>query len=435
MYSIGLITTEHSLRHILKIDEQMRKQCNVTYLPYSSPEHLEFIYEQNADRFNAFLFSGSYPYNVLRRHFGPLPKPHAHFSISDRDYYRVIAELAVQEPELDFSRVYFDRPEFPVDFQAIFHREGVPLLGSAGIDWEKVDASDWYAPLRDYYKALWESGKVDLLVTRFGSMSDFFARNGIRHKYLSPASESMLETFRGLILQLSANQRRDDAASIGIVCSQHKLTDDNWRFLRQRLQLCNRQLGMPFLVYEHGEHFEITTNSSVLRELSNEYMACPVTAFLNDGAVFPICVGWGCAGSVIDAHRNAHRAARQAMLCKTAASFIVTEDDVIIGPLSTFRRIEYSGTPSVGLAQLSRSVSVSATHLSKILSVLSQKGSDTVTAEELAFFLDLTPRSASRILSRLEAGGLAAVQYNRQLSRRGRPAKVYRIDIPRLGTP
>ena len=435
MYSIGLITTERSLRHIMKIDLQLREQCNITYLPYSSPEHLKFLYEQNADRFDAFLFSGSYPYNVLKRQFGTINKPHAHFDISDRDYYRLIAELAVQEPTLDFTRVYFDRPEITVDFYSIFHRTDAPLLGSAGIDWQTEDASDWYLPLQQYYLSVWESGKADLLVTRFGSMSDYFAQHQIRHRYLSPSSESMLQTFRGLMMQLSAGHRHDAAASIGIVCSQHKLTEEQWKLLGTRLQSCNRQLGMPFLIYEHGDHYEITTNSSVLQDLSQEYTACPITTFLDGGTDFPVCVGWGCAGTVIDAHRNAQRAARQALLCKSSASFIVMDDNVIIGPLSNVRRIAYSEIPSVELAKLSRSISLSPIHLSKIASILTQKGNDTISAEELAFYLDLTTRSASRILSRLESGGLATVQYNRQLNMRGRPAKIYKINLQNIPTP
>lgn len=435
MYSIGLITTERSLRHIMKMDTQMRTQCNITYLPYSSPEHLKYLYEQNAERFDAFLFSGSYPYNVLRRQFGVISRPHAHFNIADRDYYRLIAELSVQEPTLDFSRVYFDRPEFPVDFYSIFHREDMPLLGTAGIDWETVDASDWYAPLREYYRKLWESGKVDLLVTRFASMSDYFAQHQIRHRYLAPSPESMTETFHGLMMQLNAAEMRDGAASIGIVCSQHKLTDSQWAALGVRLQSCNKQLGMPFLIYEHGNHYEITTNNSVLRELSQKYSACPIAKFLDDGMDFPVCVGWGCSGSVIDAHRNAQRAAKEALLCKGSASFIVLGDNVIIGPLSSARRITYSDTPSSELNSLSKRVSISPLYLSKIASVLTQKGSDTLSAEELAFYLNLTQRSASRILSRLEASGLASVQYNRQMNLRGRPAKIYRIYLQDIPTP
>ena len=68
----------------------------------------------------------------------------------------------------------------------------------------------------------------------------------------------------------------------------------------------------------------------------------------------------------------------------------------------------------------------------KNVSVLTQKGNDTLSAEELSFYLDITPRSALRILSKLEAGGYASVQFRRQLNLRGRPAKIYQIHIQDL---
>lgn len=427
MYSIGVFTAERSLRHIMRIDQEMRKQSNITYLPYSSPDHLKYLFEQNAEQFDAFLFSGSYPYNVIRKHFGNLDRPHAHFNISARDYYKLIAILAVQEPSLDFSRVYFDRPEIPVDFYSIFQRQDAPMLGTAPIDWGTVDAEDWYQPLLEYYQALWDSGKVDLLVTRFGSMEDYFNHHQIRHRYLSPSPESMAETHHGLLMQLSTVSMHDAAACLGLIRSPKALSEQEWSTLGTRLQSCNKQFGMPFLIYEHGDHYEITTNISVLKELSQQYTTCPVTAFLESGVDFPVCVGWGCANNVIDAHRNAQRAVKEALLCKGSAAFIVLEDNVIIGPLSSARRITYSDAPSQRLSQLGSRLSISPLYLSKISSVLSQKGSDTLSAEELAFFLNITPRSASRILSKLEAGGIATVQYNRQLNLRGRPAKIYKI--------
>ena len=103
------------------------------------------------------------------------------------------------------------------------------------------------------------------------------------------------------------------------------------------------------------------------------------------------------------------------------------------GPLSSPRRITYSDAPSQPLTQLAGRLSVSPLYLSKIASVLAQRGEDTLSAEELAYFLNVTSRSASRILSKLEAGGLACVQYHRQMNLRGRPAKIYKIsleDIP-----
>ena len=433
MYSIGIFTNEQSLGQIMRIDEKMRRYSNVTYLPYSSPDHLKFLYEQNAGKFDAVLFSGSYPYNLIRKHFpGVDDIPHAYFNISDRDYYKLVAQLAFQHPGLDFSRVYFDRPEFPVDFFSIFQREDMPLLGTAPIDWARVDAADWYRPLQVYYKALWDSGKVDLLVTRFASMASYFRENQIRHQYLMPAPESMEETFRGLIVQLGASSIHGSAACIGLVLSPQALSAAQRTALRSRLQACNRQFGMPFLIYEQSDRYEITANNSVLKELTQQYTTCPVTTFLEAGLDFPICVGWGCASNVIDAHRNAQRAVKEASMCKSSAAFIVMEDNVIIGPLSSVRRIVYSDAPDPTLARLGEQVGISPLYLSKIASVRHQKGSSTLSSEELAFFLNVTTRSASRILSKLEAGGLAAVQYNRQLNLRGRPAKIYQIRLDLL---
>jgi hypothetical protein len=432
MYSIGVFTPEPSLRYIMRIDQEMRRLSNITYLPYSSLEHLQFLYDQNAEQFDAFLFSGSYPYEIILKKYGDLAKPHAHFSISDRDYYKLIARLAVQQPHLDFSRVYFDRPEIPVDFFAIFDRPDVPLLGTAPIDWKTVDASDWYLPLRKYYLEMWNSGKVDLLVTRFSSMEEYFKQNQIRHEFLVALPESMLETYHGLIMQLSAVVMHDSAACIGLVCPAQTLSEPQRSALQSRLEACNKQFGMTFLIYQHGDRYELTTNISVLKELSQQYTTCPVTAYLESGLDFPVCVGWGCANNVIDAHRNAQRALKEALLGKGSAAFIVTADNVIIGPLSSIRRITYSDAPNQQITKLSDRVLISPLYISKIISVLNQKGSDTLSSEELAFYLNITTRSASRILAKLEAGGVAVVQYNRQLNLRGRPTKIYRIDFQDL---
>ena len=83
--------------------------------------------------------------------------------------------------------------------------------------------------------------------------------------------------------------------------------------------------------------------------------------------------------------------------------------------------------------KLSEQVGISPLYLSKILYILRQKGGNTLSSEELAFFLNVTTRSASRILNKLESGGLANVEYSRQMNLRGRPAKIYSIHIPQPG--
>ena len=73
MYSIAIITSEYSLHNILRIDAYMRRQCKITYLPYSSPEHLQLLYKENAAAFDGLLFSGAHPYNLILERFGSIP--------------------------------------------------------------------------------------------------------------------------------------------------------------------------------------------------------------------------------------------------------------------------------------------------------------------------------------------------------------------------
>ena len=274
----------------MDIDSELTRYGMVTYLPYTSPDHLKFLYEQNRDRFDAFLFGGSYPFEIITGTFGPIQKPCAYFNVSDRDYYKMIACLAVQEPNLDFQRVYFDIPDMPVDFRSIFQRENIPLLSEAPIDWDSLDPYDWDAPVKEYYLHLWNSGKVDLIVTRFASLADYLSDHHIRYLYLSPSPESMLETFRGLVMQLRTQSMHDSAACLGLIRSIMPLSKEQWAALGDRLQACNKQFGTPFLIYEHGEHYEITTNISVLKDLTQQYTICPVTAFLEAGCFEQITV-------------------------------------------------------------------------------------------------------------------------------------------------
>ncbi len=58
-------------------------------------------------------------------------------------------------------------------------------MSEAPIDWDSLDPYDWDAPVKEYYLHLWNSGKVDLIVTRFASLADYLSDHHIRYLYLS----------------------------------------------------------------------------------------------------------------------------------------------------------------------------------------------------------------------------------------------------------
>jgi len=59
---------------------------------------------------------------------------------------------------------------------------------------------------------------------------------------------------------------------------------------------------------------------------------------------------------------------------------------------------------------------------------LAKRDDPVLCAKELAGILDITTRSAARILLQLEKSGAARAYEKRSLNQRGRPTKYYQID-------
>lgn len=425
MYSIGIIAVAASMKNIMEIDEDLQKHCNVTYLPYTSNDHLMYVYQQNVGRFDALLFGGEYTWNIIQERSGNIPIPFAFFDVADRDYYRVIAQLAIREPGLDFARVLFDRPETPVNFPVIFGRSDIPLI---------IDDFDCSLPYSDYwalelncYQKLWADGQVDWIVTRFGSMEEELQRLGIRYKLLLPSKESMLDTFFGLLLQLEQAAPREGTVCIGLFTPNSSSRDTDQL---DRLEDCicdyNRRMGDIFLLYRHGSRLEVTTSLTVLREMTRDYTSCPLLANLERALSFPVSIGWGYAKNVIAAHQNAVRALRKAARQSGPSAYLVTDDGYIVGPLGSGPEQEITSLPHLHPAE--ESCHIASDHQSKLRAALAKRDDPVLCAKELAGILDITTRSAARILLQLEKSGAARAYEKRSLNQRGRPTKYYQID-------
>ena len=67
--------------------------------------------------------------------------------------------------------------------------------------------------------------------------------------------------------------------------------------------------------------------------------------------------------------------------------------------------------------------------IQKLKTVLDAKGINKLTAQEIADRLGMTVRNANRILNNLEKGGSAHIAYTISSTSKGRPVKVYELNI------
>ena len=430
MYKIAVITSEYSMHNILKIDGYMRRECKITYLPYSFPEHLQVLYQENIADFDGLLFSGAHPYNLLLEHFGTIEKPAAFFTMTTQDYYRIVAKIAIHYPGIDFGRVYFDFINLPLDYTAVFQEGHYPLTLAPSMD--KLSWTTRH-PAPEHYLKLWNSGKVDLIVTRYSSIEGYLSKHNIRHELLLPSVKSMKETFQGLLTRLASGQVQESVSCVGIVSMpKSAISEENTALLMRRLYACNQRLGKSFLIYQHEDHIELNTSASALRTLTQEYTFCPVCSYLDRSLPFPVYIGWGVHKWITEAHRNAERALTKAKQEAAATAYIATADNILIGPLSYASKQRGSNTHSAGLENIQGNTGIPRIYLQKIFAAAEENGENTFSAQSLAVILGLSPRNTSRILNALVSGNYADVRNQYNSHQRGRPTKIYTVDFQKL---
>ncbi len=425
MYSIGIIAAAASIPNIMRIDAEMQKECRVTYLSYSSIEHLLYVYRDNAERFDAIIFGGSYSYNLVKENIGKFTRPAVYFSVADRDYFRMIAQIAIENPGQDFSRVYIDTPDVSVDFESIFGRSGLPAIAIE--DEKKLSYSDYWEYAIGKYRMLWGTGKVDIFITRFSSMADMLRKERIGYRLLLPSEQSMIETFGGLRLQLLERQEHKEAMCVGLVAANDAEAGDDSRklaILEDFVGRFNTKAGGIFLSYRQGDRLELTAAKSIMMKLTRGGTTCPLLTYLEENVPFSVSIGWGFAENILKAHQNAMHAWEASRNQEGSSAFAVNEDLYLIGPMAEYNE----GTASEERGGKIRMV-LPEIYAEKIRNVVLEDKEQLFSAQEMGKILGISKRSAARQLERMEKIGAAQAQYRRAIHQKGRPVKYYKIMI------
>lgn len=424
---IAIITAQNSLSRIREIDPVISHLCEPAYLPYTDLEEMLALCRVQLDQADGILFSGLLPYNTALDALGPFPQPTAYLDISQRDFYKVLTRIALNNRGMDFSRVLIDATNKPFDLEGIFPPGEGPLYGPE----TDVRGSVIYEDYLSAYRSAWQSGKIDLVVTRLTSLSSALEREHIRHEILFPSKTSMIDIFRRLVGEVEAQQMADSLSAFALV-SPAEPGGAKGVFLYKALMDFNKERGASFVIRQSQDRFDVVTSSGRARRLTRGYTFCPLDEYLREQLDFPVNIGWGIGEDVLSARKNAARALGESQHSGGRGSFLVTQDNRVIGPLGEESAIAYTGSPGKQAEQLSRKLSMSPLAVQKILSVLEKLGRDQLTSQELAEYLGITQRSASRLLGQITQRGGAQEVLSDGPSKRGRPQKKYQITFDAL---
>ena len=288
--------------------------------------------------------------------------------------------------------------------------------------------------LAEYHRELWEQGKTKVALTCLRSAHLRLEQMGVPARHITPtASEirQVLDTIvrtHELLLSRDAQvvvqllQRSPDESSV----SDAELEAAMKRYAHYLNGTVQQTNPLVWTVYATRGAIEEITDSFNTQPPFEAIAKVPGTCAVG---------GIGSGETVQEATDRARLALKEAQMCGPGNWGYALEDNTVVAPMGGtsgdaqgVHRLVFSYGRE-DLQKLSGEVSLSALTLTKIAGVLEKKQSDRLTVRELSQYLHILPRSARRILLKLEEHGLATVIGEESAYQRGRPRKIYRVQF------
>ena len=169
---------------------------------------------------------------------------------------------------------------------------------------------------------------------------------------------------------------------------------------------------------------------ALFEAVTQHWIALPVLADARQSLGVRAVAGFGIGGSARSCVALAERAAARAEQDEDPGAYLITEDGVMIGPMGPAGApLAYTYRDHGGIEALAERVGLSPATLSRLAAIERRLGNRPLSPSDLAKSLGITDPSGRRLIRKLSSSKLAIGEGSSQLHRKGRPARLYRLEI------
>lgn len=405
---------------------------------YNQLEETFALVEQFEDKADIFLFSGLLPYHLARKRGCALPM--VYIPYTGAGLYRVLFQLMREEedwgktPRLNLSIDILNEMEVrermaELDFS----------LGDLYVQEYRSDQTS-----EDFCRIhcqLWREKKIDVVITCVTSIYEILHARGVPCFRIIPPRSAMRESLSRVQLEGRSLKLREAQLVIGLIgigVSTDKGQTSGYMTQRKRLEVQQLLLDLGEksrkLIYKSdGDRIMFVTTRGVIEDITERFTRFSLFDGLRDRLHSPVNMGIGIGYTAGEAEGNARQALEKAEAVKTGSCYAVLQNGAVMGPIGQPFQLDYcarSDAPELMAAAKEAQLSVGT--INKLWSLQKQMDGKSVTASDVANWFDITFRSARRILQKLETGGLAVVAGEEQPINKGRPRRLYKLQLSAL---
>ena len=379
MIKLAILTPKNSSE---KIKNSLKEiTCEIKYIFYNNLYDLEELYLKNAQKYDGIITSGPIGYEIIKNSV-ELFTPLYHFDISKGDLYKYLFNILKENPKIDFSRVYIDfiSPEKKEYwFKDIFKKEEEPIFYQINFSNKNL-----YETLKNNYINLKKEKKIDIVLTRISNMVNFLKSEKISFDFLFPSEENIKNTVLEVIkdIKILKSEKKQiifgkllfDKISIDIEEEIHSISKNCI------IKILDKNIEILML-------YEDFINSNIALNLKKKFR----NNFLS---------GWGKGNNINEARHNAEKSYIKNKETNTEVIYLVsTNSETILSEINAKKK------KNIEIIEKLKKLNITKQNSEKLIELF--KNQEKVSCANLADYLNISERTANRLLLKLEENRLA----------------------------
>ena len=397
MIKLAILTPKNSYEKIKKSLKDIESE--VKYIFYNNLYDLENLYLKNAQKYDGIITSGPIGYEIIKNSV-ELLTPLYHFDISKGDLYKYLFNILKENPKIDFSRVYIDfiSPEKKEYwFQDIFKKEEEPIFYKINFSNKNL-----YETLKNNYTNLKNNKKMDIVLTRISNMVEFLKNEKISFDFLFPSEENIKNTVLEVIKDIKILKSEKKQIIFGKLLLNEVSAD-----IEEEIHSVSKNCIVKIL-----------DKSIEILMIYEDFINSNIALNLKKKLKMNFFSGWGKGNNINEARYNSEKAYKKSKETNFEVVYLVSTNSEII-----LSEIDDEKKKNIEIIEKLKELNITKQNSEKLIELFRSK--EKVSCASLATYLDISERTANRLLLKLEENNLAIS--NLIKISRGRPKKLYQL--------
>lgn len=265
----------------------------------------------------------------------------------------------------------------------------------------------------------------------------------IPYQWVTPTQQDMVVSFERALLATDTRRNKESQIVFGLInidnfknISAKYSTEHDVQLLKLKLQ----QMLLEYikmldghLINLGGDEYSFITTRGIFERETRGYKFIPLLQDIKNELGVTISLGVGFGRTAAESGNHARLALRQSLDLGGNVCYIVREDQSVLGPvdITTYKQYERYNLAITDpqLLDKAEKAGMSASYMTKLMARVSRHKKIEYTAQELATTLNVTIRSANRILLKWTDAELVDIVGEEKVTHKGRPRRIYRLSF------